>query len=67
MTSNVTRFAIDVGELLRGDDSAEVGKARNRASRTLPPIIGFTFGCGLGAACEAAFGLWSVALLPALH
>ena len=62
MTSNVTRFAIDVGELFRGKDSAEVGKARSRVSRTLPAIIGFTFGCGLGAACEAAFGLWSVAL-----
>ncbi|HEY6418538.1 MAG TPA: DUF1275 family protein, partial [Candidatus Binataceae bacterium] len=62
MTSNVTRFALDVGEVLRGGDPAAVAEARTRAARTLPPIIGFTVGCGLGAACEAALGLWSLAL-----
>jgi uncharacterized membrane protein YoaK (UPF0700 family) len=62
MTSNVTRFAIDVGEVLLGGDPADVAKARNRAARTLPPIVGFTAGCGLGAACEAALGTWSLAL-----
>jgi uncharacterized membrane protein YoaK (UPF0700 family) len=62
MTSNVTRFAMDVGELLLGDDPADVAKARNRAARTLPAIVGFTAGCGLGAACEAALGTWSLAL-----
>jgi len=39
-----------------------VAKARNRATRTLPVIVGFALGCGLGAACEAALGLWSLAL-----
>ena len=62
MTSNVTRFAMDVGEVLLGGDSADVAKARNRAARTLPVIVGFTIGCGLGAACEAALGSWSLAL-----
>jgi uncharacterized membrane protein YoaK (UPF0700 family) len=62
MTSNVTRFAMDVGEMLLGGDSADVAKARNRAARTLPVIVGFTIGCGLGAACEAALGAWSLAL-----
>jgi uncharacterized membrane protein YoaK (UPF0700 family) len=62
MTSNVTRFAMDVGEVLLGGDSADVAKARNRAARTLPAIVGFTVGCGLGAACEAALGTWSMAL-----
>ena len=62
MTSNVTRFAMDVGEMLLGGDSADVAKARNRAARTLPVIVGFTAGCGLGAACEAALGTWSRAL-----
>jgi uncharacterized membrane protein YoaK (UPF0700 family) len=62
MTSNVTRFAIDVGEALLGGDPTDVAKARNRAARTLPPIVGFTTGCGLGAACEAALGSWSLAL-----
>ena len=62
MTSNVTRFAMDVGEVLLGGDPADVAKARNRAARTLPAIAGFTVGCGLGAACEAALGTWSLAL-----
>ena len=60
MTSNVTRFAMDVGEVLLGGDSADVAKART--ARTLPVIVGFTVGCGLGAACEAALGTWSLAL-----
>ena len=62
MTSNVTRFAMDVGELLLGGDPADVAKARSRAARVLPAIVGFTVGCGLGAACEAALGTWSLAL-----
>ena len=62
MTSNVTRFAIDVGEVLLGGDPVDVAKARNRAARTLPVIVGFAVGCGLGAACEAALGLRSLAL-----
>ncbi len=62
MTSNVTRFAMDVGELLLGGDPADVAKARNRAARILPAIVGFTVGCGIGAACEAALGTWSLAL-----
>jgi uncharacterized membrane protein YoaK (UPF0700 family) len=62
MTSNVTRFAIDIGEMLLGGDPADVAKARNRAACTLPVIVGFTVGCGLGAACEAAVGSWSLAL-----
>jgi uncharacterized membrane protein YoaK (UPF0700 family) len=62
MTSNVTRFAIQLGELLRGGASAAVVEARKRVPHTLSPIVGFTFGCGLGATCEALFGLRSIAL-----
>jgi uncharacterized membrane protein YoaK (UPF0700 family) len=62
MTTNVTRFATDVGEVLLGGDPANVAKARNRAARVLPPIGGFTTGCGLGAACEATLGTRSLAL-----
>jgi len=64
MTTNVTRFAADIGQLLLGGNLAEVAKARNRAARTLPVIIGFAVGCGIGAACEAAVGLRSL-VLPA--
>jgi uncharacterized membrane protein YoaK (UPF0700 family) len=62
MTSNVTRFAMDVGEVLLRGDPADVAKARSRAAHTLPAIVGFTVGCGLGAACEAQLGTWSLAL-----
>jgi uncharacterized membrane protein YoaK (UPF0700 family) len=53
---------LDVGEVLLGRDPDEVAKARSRAKNTWPPIVGFTVGCGVGAACEAAVGLWSLAL-----
>ena len=62
MTTNVTRFAMDVGKMLFGGDAADVAKARDRAARTLPVIVGFAVGCGLGAACQATVGLWSLGL-----
>jgi len=66
MTTNVTRFTMDVGEVLVGRDPDDVAKARSRAKHTWPAIAGFTVGCGLGAACEAAIGLWSLALPASL-
>ena len=62
MTTNVTHFMLDLGEALAGGDATKVAKARNRAMHTLPVIVGFTIGCGLGAAGDAAAGLWSLAL-----
>jgi uncharacterized membrane protein YoaK (UPF0700 family) len=62
MTTNVTRFMMDAGEVLLGCDPDGVAKARSRAKDTWPPIVGFTVGCGIGAACESAVGLWSLAL-----
>ncbi len=62
MTTNVTHFAVDIGTVLRGGDPADVAKARDRAEQTLPVIVGFAVGCGIGAACEVRFGPWSVAL-----
>jgi uncharacterized membrane protein YoaK (UPF0700 family) len=62
MTSNVTHFAMDVAEVLFGRNLRDVAAARDRAARTLPVIVGFAFGCAVGAACEAAFGLSSLAL-----
>ena len=66
MTTNVARFAMDVTEVLLGGNAAEVARARDRAARTLPVIIGFAVGCGLGGACQAALGLWSLALPASL-
>jgi uncharacterized membrane protein YoaK (UPF0700 family) len=62
MTTNVTHFMLDLGGVLVGGDPVEIAKARGRAMHTLPVIVGFTVGCGLGAACEAAMGLSSLAL-----
>jgi uncharacterized membrane protein YoaK (UPF0700 family) len=62
MTSNVTRFTMDLGAMLLGRDPDEVAQARRRAQHTWQAIVGFAAGCGLGAACEAAVGLWSLAL-----
>jgi uncharacterized membrane protein YoaK (UPF0700 family) len=62
MTNNVTRFAMDVGEMLVGSDPGQVAEARTRAARTLPAIFGFGLGCGIGAACEARVGFSSLAL-----
>ena len=62
MTTNVTNFTIDVSEMLLGRDPARAMSARARARRTLPAIVGFLLGCALGAACEPAFGLPSLAL-----
>ena len=62
MTTNVTHFMLDLGGVLVANDPAEVAKARSRAMHTLPVIVGFAIGGGLGAACQAAAGLWSLAL-----
>jgi uncharacterized membrane protein YoaK (UPF0700 family) len=62
MTTNVTRFATDVGRILLPGDPVKLAEARNRAVQTLPVIVGFAAGCGLGAAGVAAVGLWSLAL-----
>jgi uncharacterized membrane protein YoaK (UPF0700 family) len=62
MTTNITRFVMDVGEVLLGRNPAHVARARRRTKQTWPAIIGFTAGAGLGAACFAVAGLWSLAL-----
>jgi len=48
--------------MLLGHDPIATARARERAKHTWPAITGFAIGCGLGAACEAAAGLWSLAL-----
>lgn len=62
MTTNVAHFMVDIGEILVGRNSAEGANAGRRAARTLPVLLGFVAGCGLGAALEAVTGLWSLAL-----
>jgi uncharacterized membrane protein YoaK (UPF0700 family) len=62
MTTNITHFMIDVGTVLIGRDPEDVARARSRARNTWPAIVGFAIGCAVGAACQAAVGLWSLAL-----
>ena len=62
MTTNITRFVMDVGEVLLGNDPDKVTEARRRARHTFPAIIGFAGGAGLGAGCFVVAGLWSLML-----
>lgn len=62
MTTNITRLMRDLGIVMVGKDALEVANAKSRALDTLPLVIGFVIGCALGAAGEAAVGLWSLSL-----
>jgi hypothetical protein len=62
MTTNITRFTMDLGEVLLGRSPNDGAKARERARRAGPVIAGFVVGCGLGAGCQPVAGLWSRAL-----
>jgi uncharacterized membrane protein YoaK (UPF0700 family) len=66
ITTNITRFTMDVGEVLLGRDPATVARAGNRARHTWPAIAGFIARAALGAACFAAAGRWSLPLPAAL-
>jgi uncharacterized membrane protein YoaK (UPF0700 family) len=62
MTTNITRLLMDVGAMALAREPRDVSGARSRAKHTWPAVVGFALGCGLGALCEAAIGLWSLAL-----
>jgi uncharacterized membrane protein YoaK (UPF0700 family) len=62
MTTNLTRFMMDLGEILLGRDEVGVTTARARARHTLPAIVGFTVGVALGTASETSFGLLALVL-----
>ena len=62
MTTNITRFMMDIGEIVLGRDASSVAAAGDRARHTWPAIAGFVVGCVFGALCEAAFGLRSSVL-----
>ena len=64
MTTNVTRFMMDLGEMLLGRDTDEVARARRRANHTWPAIVGFAVGCGVGAAGEGSI---RTVVFDALH
>jgi uncharacterized membrane protein YoaK (UPF0700 family) len=62
MTTNITRFVMDLGEALLGRSRNDRMKAGERARRTGFAIAGFIVGCGIGAGYQAIAGLWSLAL-----
>jgi uncharacterized membrane protein YoaK (UPF0700 family) len=62
MTTNITRLVLDIGQVLLDPHSPRTPEAAFRARQTLPVIAGFAVGCGLGAGCQARFGLESLML-----
>jgi len=66
MTTNITRFIMDLGDTLLGREPGNVSQARWRAKHTWPVIAGFIAGAALGAVCFAAVGLKALALPVAL-
>ena len=62
MTTNLTRFVLDVGEVWLGRDPGGRAKAVARARRTGVAIVGFVVGSCVGAWCQAHVGLWSLVM-----
>jgi uncharacterized membrane protein YoaK (UPF0700 family) len=62
MTTNLTRFVLDLGEVWLGTNPDGRAKAMARARRTGVAITGFVAGSGLGAWCQAHVGLWSLVI-----
>jgi uncharacterized membrane protein YoaK (UPF0700 family) len=62
MTTNITRFTLDIGTVLFGRDPEEASRAGRRARHTWPALVGFTIGCAAGGACQAALGMRALAL-----
>jgi uncharacterized membrane protein YoaK (UPF0700 family) len=66
MTTKMTRLMQDLSVALVGRDAANLAKAKRRTLDTLPVLVGFAIGCGLGATGEAVAGPWSLVLPTAL-
>jgi uncharacterized membrane protein YoaK (UPF0700 family) len=62
MTTNLTRFVLDLGEVWLGTNRGDRAKAVARARRTGVAIAGFVAGSGLGGWCQAHVGLWSLVM-----
>jgi uncharacterized membrane protein YoaK (UPF0700 family) len=65
MTANIARFALDVGGIFVARNHCDWSWWQNRLPQA-GPMAGFIVGCGLGAASEAAFDRWALALPVAL-
>src|SRR5258708_2789031 len=60
MTTNLTRFVLDLGEVWLGTNPDGRAKAMARARRTGVAVAGFAAGAGPWAWCPADLGLWSL-------
>jgi uncharacterized membrane protein YoaK (UPF0700 family) len=66
MTTDITCFTMDVGEILLGNDASAIGAARRRAAHAWPAILGFAVGAAVGAGLSAILGLASLVLPTSL-
>jgi uncharacterized membrane protein YoaK (UPF0700 family) len=67
MTTNITQLTVDLATLACGlGASGDLARARRRGGQTSACVAGFVAGCAAGAALEAHFGLWALALPAAL-
>jgi uncharacterized membrane protein YoaK (UPF0700 family) len=66
MTTNLTRFVMDLGEVWLGTDPGGRAKAAARTWRSGIAMIGFVVGASLGAWCQAQVGLWSLVMPTSL-
>lgn len=66
MTTNITRLTMDVGKMLLSRNPDDAAKARSRAMNYLVPGRRLRSRLHLGAAGDAALGLWSLALAAGL-
>jgi len=62
MTTNITRFTMDVGTMLLRRSLEDSMSARKRVEKTWPTMVGFAVGCGIGALGQAVLGFLAVAL-----
>jgi len=66
LTTTVTRFTVDAVHVLLNRRPSNAVAARGRIKGSLAAIVGFVAGAGVGAACFAASGLWSLVLPTSL-
>ena len=66
MTTNVARFVSDVSEAVLGRDPDGAVRRGRLAVDGAAEIAGFIVGCGVGAVCQAAYGLRALVLPAAL-
>ena len=52
--NKILRYSQHIGETTPGQDPSLIAKARQRARRTWPAVRRVSFGCALGAWCEAS-------------